>query len=74
MKPPLHFCYSGSTTLFFFHTIAGVRRSINVLDPDNQLGSGSGKVRTGSGVLGLTDTKSSKTKKKFLKLSKISMQ
>ena len=45
----------------------GVRRTIDVLDSENQPGSGSVKIRTGSGTPGLTgtsDTKSMKTKKK----------
>ena len=37
--------------LFYFHTF-GVRRTIYVLDSENQ--PGSGKIRTGSGALGLT--------------------
>ena len=37
--------------LFCFHTF-GVRRTIDVLDSENQ--PGSGKIRTGSGALGLT--------------------
>ena len=41
--------------LFCFHTF-GVRRTIDVLDSDNQPGSGSGQIRngSGSGALGLT--------------------
>ena len=43
--------------LFCFNTF-GVRRTIYVLDAENQPGSGSGKIRTrsgtGSGALGLT--------------------
>ena len=41
--------------LFCFHTF-GVRSTIDVLDSDNQPGSGSVKIRTGSGsrALGLT--------------------
>ena len=43
--------------LFCFHTF-GVRRTIDVLDSENQPGSGSAKIRTGSGTgsgaLGLT--------------------
>ena len=35
--------------LFCFHTF-GVRRTIYVLDSENQPGSGSGKIRTGSGT------------------------
>ena len=37
--------------LFCFHTF-GVRRTIDVLDSENQ--PGSGKIRTGSGARGLT--------------------
>ena len=39
--------------LFCFHTF-GVRRTIDVLDSENQLGSGSVQIRTGSGAQGLT--------------------
>ena len=39
--------------LFCCHTF-GVRRTIYVLDSENQPGSGSGKIQTGSGALGLT--------------------
>ena len=39
--------------LFCYHTF-GVRRIIDVLDSENQPGSGSGKIRTGSGAIGLT--------------------
>ena len=39
--------------LFCFHTF-GVRRTIYVLDSENQPGSGSVKIWTGSGSLGLT--------------------
>ena len=39
--------------LFCFHTF-GVRRTIDVLDSENQPGSGSVQIRTGSGALGLT--------------------
>ena len=38
-------------TPFLFHAFV-VRRSINVLDPETQ--PGSGKIRSGSGALGLT--------------------
>ena len=38
---------------FCFRTV-GVRRTIDVLDPENQPGSGSVRIRTGSGALGLT--------------------
>ena len=52
--------------LFCDHTL-GVRRTIDVLDSENQ--PGSGKIRTGSGALeGTSDTKSMKTKKKALKI------
>ena len=37
--------------LFCFHTV-GVRRTIDVLDSENQ--PGSGIIRAGSGALGLT--------------------
>ena len=45
--------------LFCFHTF-GVRRTIDVLDSENQPGSvkiltGSSKIQTGSGYLGLTE-------------------
>jgi len=57
---------------FFFVSILLVsRRTIGVLDSENQ--PGSGKIRNGSGALGLTwdvHTKSMKTKKKALTLSK----
>ena len=56
--------------LFCFHTI-GVRRTIDVLDPENQPGSESGKIQTGSGALGYTvdvNTKSMKIKKEALKI------
>ena len=36
-----------------FHTF-GFRRTIDVLDSENQLGSGSVQIRTGSGAQGLT--------------------
>ena len=46
---------------FCFHTL-GVRRTVDVLDSENQ--PGSGKIRTGSGALGFTGyTKSIKTKR-----------
>ena len=57
--------------LFCCHTL-GNRCTIDVLDSENQ--PGFGKIPTGSGALGLTGdvyTKSMKTKKKALKLSKI---
>ena len=38
--------------LFCFHTF-GVRSTIDVLDSENQPGSGSGKIQTGSGALRL---------------------
>ena len=38
--------------LFCFHTF-GVRRTIDVLDSENQPGSGSVKIRIGSGAPGL---------------------
>ena len=56
--------------LFCVHTF-GVRRTIDVLDSENQ--SGFGKIRTGSGALGITgertsDTKSIRTKMKDFKI------
>ena len=49
----------------------GVRRTIDVLDSENQPGSGSVKMRAGPGAQGLqgtSDTKSMKTKKKAYKI------
>ena len=46
----LHFC---------FHTF-GVRRTIDVLDSENQSGSGSVQIRTGPGDLGLQGTSETK--------------
>ena len=42
---------NNKSLLFCFHTF-GVRRTIDVLDLENQ--PGSGKIQTGSGALGLT--------------------
>ena len=44
---------SFKSLLFCFHTY-GVRRTIAVLDSENQPRSGSGQIRTGSGALWLT--------------------
>ena len=50
------------TLLFCFHAFS-VRRTIDVLDSENQ--PGSGKIRTGSGTLGLTgDVRHKKQKRR----------
>ena len=64
--------------LFCFHT-SGVRRTIYVLDSENQPESGSVQIRTvsGSGALGLTRDvwyQKYETKKRLIKLSKIFIQ
>ena len=50
--------------LFYFHTF-GVRRTIDVLDSENQPGSGSGYIRTGYGALGLKGMKKYENQKGF---------
>jgi len=47
--------------LFCSHTFS-VRRSIDLLDPENQPGFGSAKIRTGSGALGRTEDVETKKK------------
>ena len=57
--------------LFCFH-IFGVRRTIDVLDSENQPGSGSVKFGPDPGLQGLqgtSDSKSMKTKKKAYKIN-----
>ena len=55
---------------FLAFVIFCVRRFIHVLDPENPPGSGSGKIRTGSGSRAhkrTSDNKSMKKKKKACK-------
>ena len=48
-------CFKFFKSLLLCFNAFGVRRSIDVLDPENHPGSGSGLIVSGSGELGLTE-------------------